>query len=103
MANNPNQGGQQSQNSVVSSLNFSALDGAVARRPGSCAMLRAKGGVEMRKITFAVYSCPKEGLPYLAVIIAPNGAVAAAAAYKTAAEAEAYSLKLAMETAKVLR
>jgi hypothetical protein len=39
----------------------------------------------------------------LAVIIAPNGAVAAAAAYKTAAEAEAYSLKLPMETAKILR
>jgi hypothetical protein len=57
----------------------------------------------MRKITFAVYSCPKEGLPYLAVIIAPNGDVAATAAYKTAAEAEAYSLKLAMETAKALR
>ena len=57
----------------------------------------------MRKITFAVYSSPKESLPYLAVIIAPNGDVAAAAAYKTAAEAEAYSLKLAMETAKVLR
>ena len=57
----------------------------------------------MRKITFAVYNPPKEGLPYLAVIIAPNGDVAAAAAYKTAAEAEAYSLKLAMETAKALR
>jgi hypothetical protein len=38
----------------------------------------------MRKITFAVYSSPKEGLPYLAVMIAPNGDVAAAAAYKTA-------------------
>jgi hypothetical protein len=62
-----------------------------------------QGSIEMRKITFAVYSCPKEGLPYLAVIIAPNGDVAAAAAYKTAAEAEAYSLKLAIETAKVLR
>ena len=31
----------------------------------------------MRKITFAVYNPPKEGLPYLAAIIAPNGAVAA--------------------------
>jgi hypothetical protein len=39
----------------------------------------------------------------LAVIIAPNGAVPAAAAYKTAAEAETYSLKLAMETAKALQ
>jgi hypothetical protein len=57
----------------------------------------------MRKITFAVYNPPKEGLPYLAVIIAPNGEVAAAAAYKTAAEAETYSLKIAMETAKVLQ
>ena len=57
----------------------------------------------MRKITFAVYSSPKEGLPYLAVMIAPNGDVAAAAAYKTAAEAETYSLKAAMETAKVLQ
>jgi hypothetical protein len=37
------------------------------------------------------------------VIIAPNGDVAAAAAYKTAAEAETYSLKMAMETAKVLQ
>ena len=67
-------------------------------------MLSGKqGGVEMRKITFAVYSSPKEGLPYLAVIIAPNGDVAAAAAYKTAAEAETYSLKIAMETAKALQ
>jgi hypothetical protein len=57
----------------------------------------------MRKITFAVYSSPKEGLPYLVVMIAPNGEVAVAAAYKTAAEAEAYSLKIAMETAKVLQ
>jgi hypothetical protein len=57
----------------------------------------------MGKITFAVYSSPKEGLPYLAVIIAPNGDVAAAAAYKTAAEAETYSLKIAMETAKALQ
>jgi hypothetical protein len=67
-------------------------------------MLNAKqGSVEMGKITFAVYSSPKEGLPYLAVIIAPNGDVAAAAAYKTAAEAEIYSLKIAMETAKALQ
>jgi len=56
----------------------------------------------MRKITFAVYSSPKEGLPFLAVMIAPNGEIAAVASYKTAAEAEAYSLKAAMETAKVL-
>ena len=70
----------------------------------SCGMLSAKqGSVEMRKITFAVYSCPKEGLPYLAVVIAPNGDVAAVAAYKTAAEAETYSLKIAMETAKALQ
>jgi acetyl-CoA carboxylase beta subunit len=67
-------------------------------------MLSARqGSVEMRKITFAVYSSPKEGLPYLAVMIAPNGDVAAAAAYKTAAEAETCSLKMAMETAKVLQ
>jgi hypothetical protein len=67
-------------------------------------MLSAKqGSVEMRKITFAVYSSPKEGLPYLAVIIAPNGDVAAAAAYKTAAEAETYSLKAATEAIKVLQ
>jgi len=58
---------------------------------------------EMRKITFAVYSSPKEGLPYLTVIIAPNGAVVAAAAFKTAAEAETYSLKIARETAKALQ
>jgi hypothetical protein len=57
----------------------------------------------MRKITFAVYSPPKEGLPYLAVIIAPNGDIAAAGAYKTALEAETYSLKIAKETAKVLQ
>lgn len=57
----------------------------------------------MREITFAVYNPPKEGLPYLAVMIAPNGDVAAAAGYKTAAEAEAYSLKIAMETAKALQ
>jgi hypothetical protein len=67
-------------------------------------MLSGKQGrVEMRKITFAVYNPPKEGLPYLAAIIAPNGDVAAAAAYKTAAEAETYSLKMAMETAKALQ
>ena len=57
----------------------------------------------MREITFAVYNPPREGLPYLAVMIAPNGDVAAAAGYKTAAEAEAYSLKIAMETAKALQ
>jgi hypothetical protein len=62
-----------------------------------------RGSVEMRKITFAVYNPPKEGLPYLAVIIAPNGDVAAAAAYKTAAEAETYSQKMATETAKALQ
>jgi hypothetical protein len=67
-------------------------------------MLNVKqGSFEMRKITFAVYSPPKEGLPYLAVMIAPNSDVAGAAAYKTAAEAETYCLKLAMETAKVLQ
>ena len=69
-----------------------------------CDTLSGKqGSVEMRKITFAVYNPPKEGLPYLAVIIAPNGDVAAAAAYKTAAEAETYSLKMATETAKALQ
>jgi hypothetical protein len=51
----------------------------------------------MRKITFAVYNPPKEGLPYLSAIIAPTGAVAAVA-YQTAAEA--HNLKLAIETAK---
>jgi hypothetical protein len=66
----------------------------------SCGMLSAKqGSVEMRKITFAVYNPPKEGLPYLAAIIAPNGAVAAVA-YQTAAEAEIHNLKIAMETAR---
>ena len=54
---------------------------------------------EMRKITFAVYSPPKEGLPYLSAVIAPTGAVAAVA-YQTAAEAEDHNLKLAMETAR---
>ena len=74
------------------------------RRVVSAPVLCVKqGGVEMREITFAVYSCPKEGLPYLAVMFAPNGAVAAVATYKTAAEAETYNLKLAMETAKVLQ
>jgi hypothetical protein len=53
----------------------------------------------MRKITFAVYSPPKEGLPYLSAVIVPTGAVAAVA-YQTAAEAEDHNLKLAMETAK---
>ena len=43
----------------------------------------------MRKITFAVYNPPKEDLPYLAVIIAPNGEVAAVS-YQTAAEAETH-------------
>jgi hypothetical protein len=62
-----------------------------------------QGNVEMREITFAVYSPPKEGLPYLAVIIAPNGDVAAAAAYKTAIEAESYNLKAAAEAIKVLQ
>jgi hypothetical protein len=57
----------------------------------------------MPKITFAVYNPPKEGLPYLAVMIAPNGDVAAAAAYETAAEAETYSLKAAAEAIKVLK
>jgi hypothetical protein len=37
------------------------------------------------------------------VIIAPNGDVAAAAAYKTAIEAETYSLKAAKEAIKVLQ
>jgi hypothetical protein len=62
-----------------------------------------QGSVEMRKITFAVYSPPKEGLPYLAVMIAPNGDVAAAASYKTAIEAETYSLEAAKEAIKVLQ
>ena len=53
----------------------------------------------MRKITFAVYDPPKEGLPYLAVIIAPNGAFSAVT-FQTAAEAETHNLKLAMETAR---
>src|ERR1700738_137288 len=58
----------------------------------SCGMLSAKqGSVEMRKITFAVYNPPKEGLPYLAAIIAPNGAVAAVA-YQTAANAIDHSI-----------
>jgi hypothetical protein len=60
-------------------------------------------GGEMREITFAVYSPPKEGLPFLAVIIAPNGEVAGAAAYKTAVEAETYSLQAATEAIKVLQ
>ena len=58
-----------------------------------------QGSVEMRKITFAVYSPPKEGLPYLAVIIAPSGAVAAVS-YQTAAEAETHNLKIATEIAR---
>jgi hypothetical protein len=63
-------------------------------------MLSGKqGSVEMRKITFAVYNPPKEGLPYLSAVIAPTGAVAAAA-FQTAAEAEDHNLKLAMETAR---
>jgi hypothetical protein len=53
----------------------------------------------MRKITFAVYNPPKEGLPYLAAVIAPTGAVAAVA-YHTAAEAETHNQKLAMEIAR---
>jgi hypothetical protein len=56
----------------------------------------------MREITFAVYSPPKEDLSYLAVIIAPNGDVASAA-YKTAIEAETYSLQAAKEANKVLQ
>jgi hypothetical protein len=57
----------------------------------------------MREITFAVYSPPKDGLPYLAVIIAPNGDVAAAVAYKTAVEAESYNLQAATEAIKILQ
>jgi hypothetical protein len=53
----------------------------------------------MRKMTFAVYNPPKEGLPYLSAVIGPTGVVAAVA-YQTAAEAEDHNLKLAMETAK---
>ncbi|MEA2995017.1 MAG: hypothetical protein QOG74_566, partial [Alphaproteobacteria bacterium] len=64
---------------------------------------RKQGIVAMRKITFAVYGPPKEGLPYLAVMIAPNGDIAAAASYKTAAEAEAYSLNVAKAAIKVLQ
>jgi hypothetical protein len=65
-------------------------------------MLSGKqGSVEMRKITFAVYNPPKEGLPYLSTVITPTGAVAAVA-YRTAAEAETHSLKLAMEIARVV-
>ena len=55
----------------------------------------------MRKITFAVYNPPKEGLPYLSAVIAPTGAVAAVA-YQTAAEAEDHNLKLAIETARAV-
>jgi hypothetical protein len=67
-----------------------------------CDTLSGKqGSVEMRKITFAVYNPPKEGLPYLSAIIAPTGAVAAVA-YQTAAEAEAHNLKLAIETARAV-
>ena len=86
-------------------MHHSSKAGISLRPPDTrCDMLGGKQeSAEMRKITFAVYSSPKEGLPYLAVMIAPNGDVAAAAAYKTAAEAETYSLKIAMETAKVLR
>ena len=58
-----------------------------------------QGSVEMRKIAFAVYNPPKEGLPYLSAVISPTGAVAAVA-YQTAAEAEDHNLNLAMETAK---
>jgi hypothetical protein len=39
----------------------------------------------MRKITFAVCNPPKEGLPYLAAVIAPTGAVAAVA-YQSCAD-----------------
>jgi hypothetical protein len=53
----------------------------------------------MRKITFAVYNPPKEGLPYLSAVVAPTGAVAAVA-FQTAAEAEDHNLKLAMEIGK---
>jgi hypothetical protein len=59
----------------------------------------SRESAEMRKITFAVYNPPKEGLPYLSAVIAPTGAVAAVA-YQTAAEAEDHNLKLAMETAR---
>ena len=59
----------------------------------------SRESAEMRKMTFAVYNPPKEGLPYLSTVIAPTGAVAAVA-YQTAAEAEDHNLKLAMETAK---
>jgi len=60
------------------------------RHPQAVVRLTQKqGNVEMRKITFAVYNPPKEDLPYLAVIIAPNGEVAAVS-YQTAAEAETH-------------
>jgi hypothetical protein len=57
----------------------------------------------MRKITFAVYGPAKEGLPYSAVMLAPNGDIAAAVSYKTAAEGEAYSLKAAMVAIETLQ
>ncbi len=41
----------------------------------------------MGGVTFVVYDPPKAGLPYLAVVIAPSGEIAAVP-YKTAAEAE---------------
>jgi hypothetical protein len=56
----------------------------------------------MRKITFAVYNPPKEGLPYLSTVIAPTGAVAAVA-YQTAAEAEDHNLKKRPAVARIAR
>jgi hypothetical protein len=41
----------------------------------------------MARFTFAVYDPPNAGLPYLAIVIAPGGEIAAVP-YKTAAEAE---------------
>lgn len=47
-------------------------------------------------ITMVVYDPPKPGLPYLAVMIAPDGKVSAVG-YASAAEAEAHNAKNAAD------
>lgn len=56
----------------------------------------------MSGITFVVYDPPQHGLPYLAVMIAPNGEVEAVP-YATAAEAENHNVQNAAKAAEIMK
>lgn len=53
--------------------------------------------MKMSGITFVVYNPPQLGLPYLAVMIAPNGEVVAVP-FETPAEAENHNIESAAKT-----